>query len=299
MRPIQILGAVLVPMIWGIQYAFIKAGLAVFPPLFFVGLRFAAVAAILLPFVGMPGRRERFLFALVSVFMGGLNFGLVFIGLQDTPAGVTGVANQLWSPFTLILAWPLLGERISVRTAVGVTVALCGVALAVADPSAPVPLVPTLLIVGSALALATGTVLVKRFGPFDPVKLMAWISLFTVPQVLTVSAIHETGQFASISAADITAWLAFAYTVLIGGIAGFILWFWLVARCSMARVAPFALLQAPFSILAGVVTRHEPLTASLAVGAAVCLAGVVITQRVPTRNTRPSSPLKARSELSS
>ena len=46
-------------------------GLAAFPPLFFVGLRFIAVAAILLPFVGLPTRREIGPMIAISIFFGG------------------------------------------------------------------------------------------------------------------------------------------------------------------------------------------------------------------------------------
>lgn len=287
MSPLEIACAVLVPLLWGVQYAVIKAGLAVFPPLFFVGLRFAVVAALLLPFAKRPSRSELGHFFVISVFIGGLNFGLVFVGLTETPASVTGIANQLWSPFSLVLAWPLLGERPSRRVAVGVLIALGGVVLAVADPRAIVPLVPTLLVVGSALALAIGSVLAKRYGPLDPMKLMAWMSLFTVPQVLVVSAVTEVGQLNALATADRAAWLSFAYTVLVGGIGGFGLWFWLLARCSVARLAPFTLLQAAFAIAAGVVFRHELLTLTLVAGAAICIAGVAISQRpAPVRRLR-------------
>jgi drug/metabolite transporter (DMT)-like permease len=78
---------VLVPLFWGVQFVVIKVGLTAFPPLFFVGLRFAAVAAILLPFVGRPTRRELGPMIAISVFFGGLNFALFFVGLgQDSPA---------------------------------------------------------------------------------------------------------------------------------------------------------------------------------------------------------------------
>ncbi len=279
MAPLEILCAVLVPFLWGMQYAVIKAGLAVFPPLFFVGLRFAVVAALLLPFVGRPTGRELRLFLLISIFIGGLNFGLVFIGLTKAPASVTGIANQLWTPLTLLLAWPLLGERPSLRAILGVAIAFGGVTVAIVDPTVAVPIVPTLFIVGSAAALATGSVLSKRYGPFDPMKLMAWMSLFTVPQVLIVSAFVEKGQLLALSSATPSAWLALSYTIFLGGIAGFGLWFWLVSRRSLARVAPYTLLQSPFAIAAGVLFKHEPLTPALVAGALICIAGVAITQR--------------------
>jgi O-acetylserine/cysteine efflux transporter len=279
MSPIQIACAVLVPLLWGVQYVVIKTGLAVFPPLFFVGLRFAVVSMILIPFVGFPTKRELGPFMLISVFIGGLNFGLVFVGLAHGLASVTGVANQLWTPFTLLLAWPLLGERPSMRAIIGVVIAFCGVVLTVVDPDVSVPVVPTLFVVGSGLALATGTVLTKRYGPFEPMKLMAWMSLFTVPQVLGASAILEQGQIASLGAASFDSWLAFTYTVFLGGIAGFSLWFWLIARCPVSRVAPFALLQTAFAVAAAVILLREHLTPALVAGAAICVAGVLVTQR--------------------
>lgn len=279
MSPLEVACAVLVPFLWGMQYAVIKEGLAVFPPLFFVGLRFAIVAAILLPLVGRPTRRELRMFLLISIFIGGLNFGLVFVGLTKVPASVTGIGNQLWTPLTLLLAWPLLGERPSLLALWGVTMAMGGVAVAIGDPAGAVPLVPTLFIVGSSAALAFGTVLSKRYGPFEPMKLMAWISLFTVPQVLAVSALVETGQVSALSAASTPAWLALCYTIVLGGIVGFGLWFWLVSRCSLARVAPYTLLQSPFAIAAGVLFKHEPLTPAIVAGALICIAGVAITQR--------------------
>ncbi|TNC11578.1 EamA family transporter [Methylobacterium terricola] len=288
MTPLETFCAVLVPLLWGVQYAIVKVGLATFPPLSFLGLRFAVVALILLPFVGWPTMRELRVILLLSIVLGGLNFGLAFVGLAGAPASVTGIANQLWSPFALILAWPLLGERPSWHVVVGVLIAFAGVTLAVADPEVVAPLVPTLLVIGSSLALACGSVLTKKYGPLDPMRLMAWMSLFTVPQVLAVSAVTEAGQLRALAQADQAAWLSFAYTVLLGGIGGFGLWFWLLARCPMTRLAPFTLLQAVFALAGGVVIRHEPLTATLVAGAALCIAGVALTQRpVPVSAAPP------------
>ena len=61
----------------------------------------------------------------------------------------------------------------------------------------------------------------------------------------------------------------------------FSLWLWLIARCSMTRVAPSGLLQTVFAIVAGVIFLHEPLTATLVSGAVICIAGVAITQIRP------------------
>ena len=50
---IQIACAVLVPLLWGYQFVAIKVGVVQFPPLFFLGLRFLAIALLLIPFVNI------------------------------------------------------------------------------------------------------------------------------------------------------------------------------------------------------------------------------------------------------
>ena len=278
MNVIHIVAALLVPLLWGIQYVVIKSGLTVLPPLFFAGLRFAVIAAILIPFVGRIRKPEIWPIFLISLFMGGVNFAGAFIGLTQAPAGIAGIANQLWTPFTLMLAWPMLGEKPSARVMLGVGVALCGVAFAVVDPGLEVPLVPMLFILVSAIGLAVGNVLAKKFGPFDPVRLFAWMSFFTGFQLLGLSLIVESDQIHAFQSASSSEWLAFAFTVMLGGIVAFITWFWLIARFSMARVAPYALLQSFFAIGAGVAFRHEPLTPMLMLGAIICVSGVALSQ---------------------
>lgn len=278
MRAPHIACAVLVPLLWGVQYVVIKAGLTNFPPLFFAGLRFAVIAPLLIPIVGRLKRSDIKPLLLISLFMGGVNFGCVFIGLVRSPAGVAGIANQLWAPFTLLLAWPVLGERPALRVMVGVGLAMFGVVLAVADPTAVVPVAPTLFVIGSAVGLACGNVLTKRYGPFEPLKLFAWMSLSTAVQLLLLSFVLESGQWTAVVRATPVTWMAFGYTVFLGGIAGFGIWFWLITRFSIARVAPYALLQSFFAIAAGAVFQNEPLTLAVIAGGSICVGGVALSQ---------------------
>ena len=54
---LQIACAVLVPLLWGYQFVAIKVGVVEFPPLFFLGLRFLAIALLLIP--SSEGRHVR------------------------------------------------------------------------------------------------------------------------------------------------------------------------------------------------------------------------------------------------
>jgi O-acetylserine/cysteine efflux transporter len=278
MSLIQIVCAVTVPLLWGYQFVVIKVGIVEFPPLFFLGLRFLAMALLLVPFVKKPVRQELSPVAAISVFLGGLNFGLFYVGLGLGSGSISAVAYQLATPFTILLAWPLLAERPSLVTSSGVLLAFLGVVVLAAGPGLSANAIPILLVVGAALAFAVANVLTKRHGPFDPLMLTGWSSLFTVPQVMLMSFVLEDGQLTSLVTADERGWLALAYTVFIGGIVGFSLWFWLIARCTMGRVAPFGLLLPVFALISSVLFLDEHITPTLIVGALLAISGVGITQ---------------------
>ena len=112
--------------------------------------------------------------------------------------------------------------------------------------------------------------------------LMGWSSLLTVPQVLLMSLLLEYGQLASLVTADGRGWLALAYTIFIGGIVGFGLWFWLIGRCSMGRVAPFGLLLPVFALISSVLFLGEHMTPKLIVGGLLAISGVALTQIRPS-----------------
>lgn len=273
MSAIQIVCAVAVPLL--------KVGVTEFPPLFFLGLRFLAIALLLVPFVKTPTRGQLGHIAAISLFLGGLNFGLFYVGLGLGSGSMSAVAYQLATPFTVLLAWPLLAERPSLATSAGIVLAFVGVVVLAAGPGLSANVLPLLLVVGAAFAFAVSNVLTKRYGPFDPLMLTGWSSLFTVPQVMLMSSLVEHGQLGSLVAADGRGWLALAYTIFIGGIVGFGLWFWLIARCSMSRVAPFGLLLPVFAVVSSVLFLGDLVTPQLIAGGLLAIIGVALTQVRP------------------
>src|SRR5262245_23786341 len=210
-----------------------------------------------------------------------------------------------WTKLRALLCWSWarlgkhVGDRISTRHALYYPVSLAaarGEAISnylhrsgdcirrrgrVGKPGLTANLLPLLLVVGSAFAFAMSNVLTKRYGPFDPLMLMGWSSLLTVPQVTLMSLLLEHGQLTSLVTADQRGWLALAYTIFIGGILGFGLWFWLIARCSMGRVAPFGLLLPVFAVISSVLLLGDHMTPKLIVGGLLAISGVAITQVRP------------------
>jgi len=103
--------------------------------------------------------------------------------------------------------------------------------------------------------------------PASAWSVTGWSSLFAVPQIMcSPSNMDKPRPFRQR--------LALAYTMVIGGIVAFGLWFWLIPRCSMNRVAPpFALLLPVFAMASGVLFLGERLTPTLIVGGLLALAG--------------------------
>ena len=282
MSAIQMICAVAVPLLWGYQFVVIKVGVTEFPPLFFLALRFLAIALLLVPFGRRPTRQQFGPVAAISIFLGGLNFGLFYVGLGLGSGSMSAVAYQLATPFTILLAWPLLAERPSSTTSAGVMLAFIGVVVLAGEHGSSANALALLLVIGAAFSFAVSNVLTKRYGPFDPFMLMGWSSLLTVPQVMLMSRVFENGQLASLVSADERGWLALAYTIFIGGIAGFGLWFWLIARCSIDRVAPFGLLLPVFALISSVLFLGERMTPKLIVGGLLAISGVAIAQVRPS-----------------
>src|SRR5690606_14193142 len=109
----HVLLAVLVSVLWGLNFLAIHASLEQFPPLFLVGLRFVVIAVPTILLVPRPRVRLRWLIGY------GLGFGtLQFIGLYlgmaaGFPAGLASLVLQSSAPFTVLLGVLLLRERLT------------------------------------------------------------------------------------------------------------------------------------------------------------------------------------------
>ena len=100
----HILLALLVTLIWGVNFVVIKVGLQDFPPLLFCALRFALAALPLLLLRGplpAPGWR----IVQIGVLLGVVKFGLLFVGMHlGMPAGLSSLVLQSQVFFTVLIA---------------------------------------------------------------------------------------------------------------------------------------------------------------------------------------------------
>ncbi|MCF5167398.1 EamA family transporter [Pseudomonas congelans] len=270
--------AVLVAFLWGAQVTAVKIGGQELPPILMVAMRFALMAAVLMPFCGTPKRSEWLPVLWIASLVGALHFGLLYCGISRVDASTSAIAYQLATPFTLLLAFAVQGERIALPVVGGIVIALLGVLTVLGGVGKGGALSGILLVIAAAFVFAVGTLLTKRWGPFNPVAISAWTALIAAPELLIVSAAVEGHAWGSVLTASPTAWAAVLYTAISGGLIGFGLWYWLLGRHPIQRLTPFLLLVPVFAVAVSQLLLKEGLSLSLVVGGLAVLAGVGLCQ---------------------
>jgi O-acetylserine/cysteine efflux transporter len=270
--------AVVVAAVWGINFVVIHVGLADFPPLLFVALRFALVAFPAVLFLDRPRVPLRLVVG-VGVFMCTGQFALLFVAMnQGLPAGLASLVLQMQVLFTIAFAVLLLGERPSPMQVGGALLALAGMGVIAVGRGGNVPLGALALSIGAAASWGVGNICARRAQADNPLALLVWASLIPpLPLTLLSLALGEGAPSIGVDGA-----LAVVYVVVGATFFGFGSWVWLMRRHQASRVAPFTLLVPPVGILAAWVTLGEQPNAAELAGTGVVLAGLAIATSAVT-----------------
>jgi len=272
----------------GTNMVAVKIGVAHFPPVFMMAIRFTLVTLVLVWFVKPPTGEWWPLFG-ISVTMGTLHFGLFFAGIAGTDAAVTAIIFQLGIPFGVMFAWVLLGERFGWRRGGGIAVAFLGVALIAGSPESRSSLFHMGLVFASVMAWGLAAVQIKKLKDVDAMSLAAWMALFSTPQLFIVSLILESGQWESVATAQLLHWAVLAYAALGASIIGYGLWYFLISKYDVSLILPFALLNPVFAIVAAMIILDEAMTPVRIAGAVLTLIGVAVVQLRGRQRQLPES----------
>ena len=121
-------------IIWGSTWLFIKVGLSDLPPLTFAGIRFVIASAILCLIIrvrriALPTTKsDWWLLAITGVLAFSLNYGLIFWGEQYISSGLASLLQATIPAFGLVIAhFYLPTERMTPAKIVGITLGVLGV----------------------------------------------------------------------------------------------------------------------------------------------------------------------------
>ena len=276
MRPTDLIQALVVVVIWGLNFVAIKTAVGEIPPLALTALRFSIVALLVAPFF-RPSRDQFKRILGIAAVMGPGHFGLLFIGLDGADAATAALMIQLGVPFSSILAALVFSDRLGMVQGLGMVMAFTGAALLAGEPQGGTPLALGALLI-SAFCWAWANILIKKAPDIPPMTIIGWMSLLSIPVVAGMSAVFETGQQQAIQSAGMKTWGALAYIVLASSIVAYYLWYRLIARLSVNKVVPFTLLAPTIGVAAGVLILGEAFTLYKVTGGILTMAGVAIIQ---------------------
>jgi O-acetylserine/cysteine efflux transporter len=295
----HVLLAVVVMVLWGVNFVILDVALDSFPPLLLVSLRFLFVAFPAVFFLRRPDVKARYVIG-VGAFMSGGQFALLFVAMdQGMPAGLASLVLQLQVLFTIGLAVGLLGERLTGAQVAGAGIAFAGMLVIAGGRGGHVPLGALALSVGAAFSWAIGNVIMRRAQASSPLNMIVWASLVPpVPLALMSLWLEGPGEIGdALSSPELSGILALAYVVVVSTMFAYGAWAWLMRRHAASRVAPFTLMVPPVGMFSAWLALGENPNAAELSGAVVVLIGLALTTRAMV--ARVPAPVAATATASS
>lgn len=288
LSPADGFAALVVIVVWGLNFVVMRWGLDALSPLLLCALRFVLAS---LPFVWWMRRPANVSWAVLAAYglaQGVGQFGLLFVGMQmGMPAGMASVVLQTQAFITLLLAAVLLGERPQRWQWWGLCVAIGGLVVIGAshgDGAAQMTAVGFVLTLGAALMWSCANLIGRaaaKHGPYDPLPFVVWSSVFPVLPLLGLSLWLEGGwthMWEQVQAASPLAWGSVVYLALLSTLLGYGLWTRLLQRYPASTVAPLSLLVPVIGLMSAMVLLGEFPSRWQWLGTAGVLLGMVINQ---------------------
>lgn len=279
--------ALVVIVIWGLNFVVMKWGLATLSPLLLCALRFVAASVPLLLFVRPPRSVGWGLLAAYGLVQGVGQFGLLFTGMKlGMPAGIASVVLQTQAFITMLLAALLMGEQPQRWQWLGLCIAIGGLGMigaAHGDGAAGMTLLGFAFTVGAAAMWAVSNLLTRaaaRQGRYEPVSFIVWTSVFPVLPLALLSlwvdgADSVQRQLQGIGWRELG---TVAYLAVLSTLLGYGLWTRLLQRHAASTVAPLSLLVPVIGLLSAMLLLGERPTGVQWLGTLAVLLGMAINQ---------------------
>jgi len=300
---------VLVAAIWGSTWAagrFLSYGLnedspATLSPATSAWLRYAFAVAVFFAwsivsrgdrsFRFFPPDRKSWIFSIWLGCLGTMAYQLLFMhGMSWTAAGDASLIIPMNPVFTVLLAVPMLGQRISTRMSIGLLVGISGVVVVVSwSPNSGIPIehriLGDLMILFAALSWAATSNLTKIMlsweRGYSSLEIVVWYSV-TGWALLSPWAILE--NWGSTLPEPTTAeWLTIAYLGVVSTVLSYVLFAKGIELIGPTAASSYVFLVPVFGVLGGWLLLGEEIGASMLLGFLLIVAGVREVQRESER----------------
>ena len=269
--------AALVPIFLGFGFVIAKPAMEHFPPFLLMGLRFTFAASILIWWFPIPrGFLKKIFF--VSLIANTLQYSITFTGLNMIDASAAVLLVQMEVPFGVIFAYLILKEKPTIRSIIGISIALIGVYILTGTPNLDGKFIGATLVFAGAGIWALGQVLVKPLSKeINPIALVAWLALFSGPILITFSAIFDGNTINYFKTANFNSWIIVIFLGFIMQPISYGCFYYVLKNNPIYKVLPIVTMGIPLTgLLAAIFILGEEPTKELFIGGAIILLGVVM-----------------------
>ncbi|MEH2473859.1 drug/metabolite transporter (DMT)-like permease [Nitrobacteraceae bacterium AZCC 2161] len=284
------LGAVALMLVlclsWGFNQIAIKLVLRDVPPYLQAMLRSAGALLVILSIAAIRGTKlfERDGTLKAGLFAGllfGVEFVLIFHGLQYTSASRAAVFLYTAPFFVAAGAYQFLGERLRAVQWAGLAVSFAGVAFAIGVPQPDVDakvLLGDLMVVAGAILWAATTLCVKATALIrcPPEKALGYQVAMSIP-ILGFAALLSGEAIPRVPGALTLSLMAWQAIWVVG--MTFLIWFGLVKVYSASKLSAFTFITPLIGVAGGYFIMHDPLTPAFGVAAILVIAGLYLVNR--------------------
>jgi drug/metabolite transporter (DMT)-like permease len=270
-------------LIWGSTWLFIKLGLSDLPPFTFAGIRFVIASTILFAIVkarGMSlprGRADWLLLATTGVLAFTVNYGAVFWGEQHISSGLAALLQAMIPVFGLVIAhFYLPGEQMTPARILGVILGAAGVGvifsnqLSIAGPRALAGCAA--LVVGSACTAYANVLVKARGAKLNPAILAGGQMVFGLIPLLLIGISTEGNPFHYHWTG--MAVVSLIYLAIVGSVVAFMLYYWLVQHMDVTNTMLIALVTPVVAVILGMLVLDEKLGWRTIAGGAMIMSGI-------------------------
>lgn len=270
-------------LIWGTTWIFIKIGLEDLPPLRFAAVRFI-LAAIILAFVikiqkiPLPSTARHWkLILLTGILQFSINYSTVFWSEQYISSGLAAVLQAMITVFGLLLAWIFLpDERITKLKIFAVLLGIVGVAVIFLEQLQVknfLAFAACVAIVIGSYAAAQASILVKaKASALHPASILFSQMICGLPAIIIYSLIQEGNPLESN-----WTWrtiVCVLYLTIAGTIAAFWLYYWLLSKIESTKAMMISLVTPLIAVVIGAIFLGETLPPQTFSGGLLILASI-------------------------
>lgn len=285
-------------LIWGTTWIFIKIGLEDLPPIGFAAARFVLAVAILaviikLQKIPLPKTaREWRLIALTGVLQFSFNYSAVFWSEQYISSGLAAVLQAMITVFGLLLAWFFLPEeRITKLKIFAVLMGIVGVAVIFIEQLKVESLLAfagCVAIVAGAYAAAQASILVKaKGGNLHPASMVFGQMICGLPLIVIYSLVREGSPLNFHW--TWRALICLLYLTVLGTVAAFWLYYLLLSRIESTRAMMISLVTPLIAVVIGWVFLGEKLPPQTFAGGLLILASIGLIVFRKKRKVEPAT----------